>query len=323
MLQSVILVLVFLFVSLLILGIYFTATARKRELAERMKTYTVRVGQMDQRIGLLERLKGFNWKSYFQEASRIFAAHSLTKKTQAELIKANIPLRGEEFILIYFLLMVGLGLLLLMLTRNAICGWLGIITGFIGPRLVVNRMKQKRIQKFNTQIGDALVVMSNSLRAGFSFMQAAEMVSREMPPPIGDEFARALREMNLGTATEEALLNLTTRIESEDLDLVVTAVLIQRQVGGNLSEILDSISQTIRERVRIKGEIKTLTAQGRISGIIVGILPIVIGLVLAVINPSYIGSLFTNPVGWAMLIAGVISQTIGIALIRKIVDIKV
>ncbi|MFA5881103.1 MAG: type II secretion system F family protein [Eubacteriales bacterium] len=321
--QSAILILVFLSVSLLVIGIYFSVTVDKRALAERMNTYTAKVTGLDRRVGFLERLSSFKWKSYLEEASKIFAAQSITKKMQIELIKANIPLRGEEYILINFLLMFGLGLLLILITRNAILGWIGVITGFMVPKVIVKRMKLKRVQKFNSQIGDALVVMSNSMRAGFSFLQATEMVSKEMPSPICDEFARTLREMNLGTPTEEALLNLTTRIESEDLDLVITAVLIQRQVGGNLAEILDGISHTIRERIRIKGEIKTLTAQGRVSGIIVGVLPVVIGLVLSVINPSYIGALFTNPTGWAMLTAGVISQTIGIALIKKTVDIKV
>ncbi len=321
--QSVILVLVFLFVSLFIIGVFFSVTKSQRELAERMKAYTAKVGEMDRQVGLLERLKGCNWKTYFQEASKIFAARTYAKQMQIELIKANIPLKGGEFFLLNLLLMLGLGLLLILVSRNVIFSWVGVIIGFMVPRIFVKRMKLKRIQKFNAQIGDALVVMSNSLRAGFSFLQATEMVSREMPPPISEEFGRTLREMNLGTPTEEALFNLTTRIESEDLDLVVTAVLIQRQVGGNLAEILDGISHTIRERIRIKGEIKTLTAQGRVSGIIVGILPVVIGLVLAVINPSYIGVLFTNPIGWAMLTAGAISQTIGIALIKKVVDIKV
>jgi len=320
---SGILILVFLTVSLFIYGIFLTVTAGKREMAERMRTYTARIGELDRPAGFLEKLKGFNWKASFQEASKVFAARSFTRKMEIELMKADIPLRGEEFIMINFLLMAGLGLLLLLITRNAILGWFGAVAGFVAPRVVVKRIKLKRIQKFNSQIGDALVVMSNSLRAGFSFLQALEMVSREMPPPVADEFSRTLREMNLGTPTEEALLNLTSRVESEDLDLVITAVLIQRQVGGNLSEVLDNISHTIRERIRIKGEIKTLTAQGRISGIIVGVLPIVIGLILAVINPGYIGALFVTPAGWAMLITGVISQIIGIALIKKTVDIKV
>ncbi len=320
---SLILVLVFLFVSLLIYGLYLTATAGKRELSSRMKTYTAKTGELTQKTGLKDRVSNFDWKIAFQEASKVFAAKQFTKKVETELIKADIPLRGEEFVLIIVLVMAGLGLLFSIITQNIILGWLGAVAGFILPRFVIKRIKTKRAQKFNSQIGDSLVVMANSMRAGFSFMQAMEMVAKEMPAPISDEFNRALREMNLGTPTEEALMNITERIESEDMDLVITAVLIQRQVGGNLSEVLEGISHTIRERIRIKGEIKTLTAQGRISGMVVGFLPIAIGLILSVINPSYIGTLFTNPIGWGLLIAGVISQTIGIALIKKSVDIKV
>jgi len=323
MLVSVILILVFLFVSFLIYGVYLTVTNSKRELAQRMKTYTAKAGELDKPMNAIERLRNFNWKASFQEASKIFAAREFTKKVELELMKADIPLRGEEFVMLNFLVMVVGGLTLLLLTRNPVFGWLGVVAGFIVPKIMVKRIKLKRVQKFNSQIGDSLVVMSNSLRAGFSFLQAMELVSREMPAPISIEFNRTLREMNLGTPTEEALIGLTNRIESEDLDLVMTAVLIQRQVGGNLAEVLDGISHTIRERIRIKGEIRTLTAQGRISGIIVGILPVAIGLVLSVINPKYIGALFTNPIGWAMITVGVVSMTVGIALIKKIVDIKV
>ena len=320
---SLILVLVFFFVSLLVYGTYLTFTAGKRELNQRMKTYTAKAGELEDQSGLKERMKNLDWKITFQEASRVFAAKDFTKKVEAELMKADIPLRGEEFVMIIVLLILGLGFLITLLTQNILLGWFGAVIGFIVPRTMVKRIKVKRVQKFNLQIGDALIVMANSMRAGFSFLQAMEMVSREMPPPISDEFTRALREMNLGTPTEEALVNMTERIESDDLDLVITAVLIQRQVGGNLSEVLDGISHTIRERIRIKGEIKTLTAQGRISGMIVGALPIVIGVLLSFINPEYIGALFTDPLGWAILSAGVISQTIGIALIKKTVDIKV
>jgi tight adherence protein B len=323
MILSVILVLVFLFVALFIYGIYLSLTAKKRELEQRMKNYTAKAEELGSNLSAVEKMKNLDWKVYFQEASKVFAAKSFTRQMEIELMKANLPLRGEEFVMITVLLMAGLGLLLLLLTGNAILGWLGVVIGFVAPRIVIKQMKQKRVQKFNLLIGDALIVMSNSMRAGFSFLQALEMVSREMPPPISEEFGRTLREMNLGTPTEEALLNLTTRIESEDLDLVITAVLIQRQVGGNLAEVLDGISNTIRERIRIKGEIKTLTAQGRISGYVVGALPIAVGLILSVINPTYIGALFTEPAGWALLTAGVISQTIGIALIKKTVDIKV
>ncbi|HWI54483.1 MAG TPA: type II secretion system F family protein [Desulfobacteria bacterium] len=317
------LIMVFLTVTLFVYGVFLMVTSGRRELERRMRTYTARIGELDRGINPLQRIKTFNLKVAFREASQIFSGKAFTKKMESELLKAEVPLRGEEYIMLNVLLVIGLSFMALVLTRTAVLAWLGGIVGFVAPKILLSRLKAKRIQKFNSQIGDSLVVMSNSLRAGFSFLQSMEMVSREMPSPISDEFAHALREMNLGTPTEEALVNLTNRVDSEDIDLVITAVLIQRQVGGNLAEVLDSISHTIRERVRIKGEIKTLTAQGRVSGIIVGILPVVIGLILSVINPSYIGVLFTNQIGWAFIAAGVISQTVGIALIKKTVDIKI
>lgn len=321
--QAVISLMVFLTVTFLIYGIFLTVTSGRRELSKRMQTYTAKLGELELGVNPISRIRRFDWKATLREASKIFSGKAITRKMEAELQKAAIPLRGEEFIMIIMLLMAGLGFVTLVITRNIMLTWLGLIAGFTIPKMVVKRLKSKRIQKFNSQIGDALVVMSNSLRAGFSFLQAMEMVSREMPAPISNEFSHALREMNLGTPTEEALVNLTKRIDSEDLDLVVTAVLIQRQVGGNLAEVLDSISHTIRERVRIKGEIKTLTAQGRVSGMVVGFLPIAVGLILSVINPSYIGTLFSSELGWGLLIAGAVSQSIGIALIKKTVDIKI
>ncbi len=321
---SIILFLFFITFCLAVYGLYLTFTKQRQIIEQRMQQYTVRLHEGEAAVRAEKKAaKKLDWKELFQEASQVFAAKSYTRAMEMELIRADIPLRGQEFIMINVLAMAGGGLLLLVLTGNAVLAWLGAVAGYVGPRFVVKRARHKRVQKFNSQICDALVVMANSLRAGFSFIQAMEMVAKEMPAPIADEFSRTLREMNLGTPTEEALQNITNRIQSDDLDLVLTAVMIQRQVGGNLAEVLDNISHTIRERIRIKGEIKTLTAQGRISGMVVGALPVVIGLVLALINPAYIGQLFNNSTGLAMLFAGAISQLIGIALIKKTVDIKI
>lgn len=321
MIESLILVLAFITVSALIYTLCSMATAKRRMLLERMEQYTKKVHEQDRSIKIVK--ERISLKKMFQQTSKVFAAKSYTKRIEAELIKADLPLRGEEFILLNVITTAVLGLLLYLLTQNFVLGWVGGVAGFIIPRHYIKIAKNKRTAKFNSQIGDALIIMANSLRAGFSFLQAMELVSKEMPAPISVEFARALREMNLGTGTEEALQNLCGRIDSEDLDLVITAVLIQRQVGGNLSQILDSISHTIRERVRIKGEIKTLTAQGRISGLIIGALPVVMGVILSIINPSYMGVLFTESMGLALIAAGIVFQLIGIAMIKKIVDIKI
>lgn len=141
--------------------------------------------------------------------------------------------------------------------------------------------------------------------------------------PLGGEFSGILKEIQLGMPTERALSGVLQRVASEDLEMMVTAVLIQRQVGGNLAEVLDKISETITERVRIKGEIKTLTAQGRISGMIIGSLPLVLAFILMLINPEYIKVLITDPVGPILIIYGVISQIMGALMIRKIVSLGI
>ncbi|NLC10726.1 MAG: secretion system protein, partial [Firmicutes bacterium] len=171
------------------------------------------------------------------------------------------------------------------------------------------------------QLSEGLTVMANSLRAGFSFMQAVDTLSKEMPPPLSTEFARLLKEMNLGTTTESALDNLMRRVDSKDLDLVVTSVKIQRQVGGNLAEIIDNIAKTIQQRNKLQGHLKTLTAQGRISGLIIGLLPIFIILFVSLLNPSYLTTLVTNPAGLFMLAYALVSEIIGFLIIKKIVTI--
>ena len=183
--------------------------------------------------------------------------------------------------------------------------------------------RPQRERQITVQIVDALTVISGSLKAGHSFLQAMELASREIQPPLGEEFARALHEMSLGVSVEESLEEMVDRVDQQDLALIVTAVLVQRQVGGNLAEVLDNLAYTIRERIRIRGEIRTLTAQGRISGLIVGFLPLALGLVVSVINPSYMSVLFSHPIGIMLLVVGVCGQLIGYVLIRRIIRIEV
>ncbi len=166
--------------------------------------------------------------------------------------------------------------------------------------------------------------MVNGLRSGYSVMQAMEAVSREMAPPLATEFGRVGQEVQIGLSLDQALSNMLRRIRSDDLDLVVTAINVQREVGGNLAEILDVISFTIRERVRIKGEIRALTAQGRYSGYVISLLPICLVLVLFVVNKPYVSQLFTSGwCGWAMVVCGLLMIGTGFIAIQKIVAIEV
>jgi tight adherence protein B len=304
-----------------LLWVYYWTTWGKRNLNQRLKKFTDTSRQV--RVEEEEKERNFSMKAILGKAGQVFVKRGMTKQLEYQLIKADIPLRGEEFLIIWMLAALVPGTLIYILSRKITISFLLYILGIILPPLLVSTAQQKRLKKFDQQISDSLGIMANALRAGFSFMQTLELVSREMPNPIAKEFARTFRETNLGAPMEEALVNLTKRVASDDLDLVVTAVLIQRQVGGNLAEILDNISFTIRERVRIQGEIKTLTAQGKISGIIIGLIPPFLILILLLINPAYLKPLFQSAIGLAMLAAGVTSELIGLVIIKKIITIDI
>jgi tight adherence protein B len=205
-----------------------------------------------------------------------------------------------------------------------------VILGWWVPRYWLNRRKSKRLQAFNDHLADTITLVANALRAGASFLQAIELVVRETQPPISTEFNRVIREVNLGLPFEQALNNMVRRVRSDDLELMTTAISIQHQVGGNLAEILDSIAFTIRERIRIIGEIRVLTAQQRMSGYVVAGLPIFLMAILSVIAPSFMEPMFQDPpavmgipVGVILLILGGVLMFIGFMAIRRIVDIEV
>ncbi len=195
--------------------------------------------------------------------------------------------------------------------------------GFFTPRLILKRMLKKRLGKFNDQLVDGLTIISNGLKAGFSLLQALDILVKEMKPPISQEFGLLLREHKMGESLETALENLTKRVKSEDLDLVVTTVLTTRQIGGNVAEIFDRISDTIRQRNQLYGKINALTAQGKLQGIIVGLLPLFLGMIMYKIDPNLMRPLFTEPLGWLAIGLVVVLEAIGAFLIKKIVTIDV
>lgn len=258
-----------------------------------------------------------------KKVSRILLMKKSLNKLQAELIKAGLLLKSEELIAVQILCLFGAGFVIYYLSTSILFSILSGVLGWILPILIIKLRKRKRYKLFNDQLGDSIVLISNSLKAGHSFLQAVDSVATEMPSPISYEFKKLLKELRFGSSTENALGNLLERVESDDLELMINAVMIQREIGGNLSEILDNISETIRERVRLKGEIRTLTAQGRISGIVVSILPIALGIILYLLNPEYMNTLFTSSYGRIILILSFINQIIGILLINWIVKIEV
>lgn len=253
----------------------------------------------------------------------LLSRSSHTGKLAEDLQKADLKLKSSEWVLLVVGIGVVVGLLLALRYGSPIfflpCPFVvWLLSGFF-----LKFRQRRRMRKFNAQLGDTILLLSNALKAGHSFAQALSSVSKNAAPPIADEFARATREIALGISVDDALMHMVERNKSEDFDLLVTAVQIQRVVGGNLAEILDTIAFTIRERIRIQGEIRTITAQARASGWIITILPFALAGILALISPGYFGPFLGDPLGHILMGMGVLSIAVGGAAIQKIVRIEV
>jgi tight adherence protein B len=253
-----------------------------------------------------------------------------------DIARADLKLKPSEFLAIWIGAIIGLPFLFIVASlalpalRSPLALIVGAFLGFLLPRFWLNRRKAGRLGAFNKQLPDTITLLANGLRAGSSFLQAVELVVRESRPPMSTEFSRVIREVNLGLPFEQALENMVRRVRSDDLELMATAINIQHTVGGNLAEILDSIAYTIRERIRIQGEIRTLTAQQRLSGYVVGFLPIGLAGFLFVAAPHFMDPMFQKPpealglpLGMVILAFGGFMMFIGFMLIRRIVDIEV
>lgn len=264
----------------------------------------------------------------------VLVGRGFGEKIRDRIARADVKLRVYEYIILQFACAIGLAYLSYFFFNGSRI--LAVLGGFIGlrlPRTYTGFMATRRLVNFDKQLSDTLNLWVNSLRSGYSVLLAMEAIATELPPPVSKEFERVVQEVRLGLSLSQALNNMLRRVPSDDLDLVVTAVNIQRDVGGNLAEILDIISFTIRERVRIKGEIRTLTAQGRISGWVVGLLPLFLSLILYRLNPGYMSEMWVMerpfivagilPCGWLVIGAGVLMILAGVAVIRKIVNIEV
>jgi tight adherence protein B len=242
------------------------------------------------------------------------------------LERAAVPLRVGEYYLIRWG-MAGLFLVLPLVFGIAPfkvgLGLVLSVVGYMLPAMWVNGKRKKRVTRINQQLVDFLGLVSNSLKSGYGLMQSFEFASRQMQPPIAIEIRRMLRDSNLGMGAEDALNALGDRIDSTDLDMVLTAINIQRVVGGNLAEVLDQVAFTMRERERIRGEIATLTSQQRMTGIVIGALPIIMFALFMVMNPPYMSLLFTETVGKGMLATAIFMEFLGYLTIKKIMAIEV
>jgi tight adherence protein B len=252
------------------------------------------------------------------------AGRGFAQNISTELARADLKLTVGEYLILIVTSTLGTAVLAyLIMHQNPFMTFGGLVVGFFLPRFYVKFRQNKRLRDFNDQLGDAINLLGNGLRSGYSLLQAMDAVANEMPPPISEEFRRVVREIGLGLSNERAMNNMLRRIPSDDLDLMITAVNVQHEVGGNLAEILETISHTIRERVRIKGEIRVLTSQQMLSGYVLSFLPIGLGLYLYAVNPEYMGGMFQDACGIGMLVTGGVMIVIGFLVIRKIVNIEV
>lgn len=265
-------------------------------------------------------------KRFFEPLNNALANRKFGKKWRRQLARANLKLTVAEFFALHFVSMAGffLGGYFILFSGDIIGSTILAAIGFFAPRLYVSRLVSKRLIAFETQLPDTLGLWVNALRSGYSVLQAMEAIAKDAPEPTKTEFLRVVQEVQLGIDVPDALDHLLERVESDDLDLVITAVNIQREVGGNLAEILEVIGSTIRERIKLKGEIRVLTAQGRVTGYLIGFLPIALALFLNVMNPGYMGQMFENQAcGWPMIGIGLGLIGIGQAIIQKIIDIDI
>ncbi|HVM61451.1 MAG TPA: type II secretion system F family protein [Verrucomicrobiae bacterium] len=314
--------------ALLGYGLYLWATRRRTILAERLETYTTieeeaaRTTQSEMQVS-----------SQIPRLFRMLLGPGYMTHLENELARADIPMRPSEYLLLRAVLAV-VG----YMVGRYVFGYLhsGIILavcGFVVPVFVVRSHQTRRRNKFVKQLADALMLLTNSLRSGYGFVKGLELVAKEMGDPISKELNRLLREINLGVTVDDALLNLGRRINSQDLDIVIGAYLVQKDVGGNLTEIMEKVAETIRERLRIQGDVRVLTTQGKLSGLIVGLLPFAVVSILLLYAPDYFGSMFGPPIthpwgfnvplGVILLIVGVCLQLIGAYIIYRVINVKV
>lgn len=240
-----------------------------------------------------------------------------------DLERAGLALNAKEYFVVRIVVSVVIVGALMVLSPIPALALVGVPFGFFATGFWLKRRISSRLHKMEAQLVELIQMLSSGLRAGFGLLQAMEAASEQISAPLSVEIRRTLRDTAMGASVDQALTALNERIGSPDFDIVITAVLIQRSVGGNLAEILDNVAHTMRERERIRGEIRTLTSQQRMTGYVIGGIPIGLLVIFSMISPEFTGTLFTDPLGRMMLGAAVVSETIGFLVIQKIVNIEV
>jgi len=327
-----------LVILILVVILVFALRGNRKDVTDRLDRFAGR--SEEEAEAQAQKRKGKSTSALTEQVDKAIAGRGFAGKMQRDLAQANLKFTVAEFIGLRVIAAIVGGVIgyIVEIIRGLgapiVLIGIGVVVGFFVPTIYVRQAKGRRLRAFNNQLGDTITLLANSLRSGYSLLQSMEMVSRESPPPVSEEFRRVVQEVGLGLSTQDALSNLFRRVPSDDLDLMITAINIQHEVGGNLAQILDTIGHTIRERVRIKGEIRVLVAQQRISGYVVAALPIFLAVVLAFITPTFMAPLFTiglppfvaepGKEGWiCMPVCAGILMLIGFVIIQRIVNIEV
>lgn len=312
---------------LMVVGVVLSLIGRQSVVEERLGRYSETSTGMSARSAERARVDtGPRTSPLSDFLNQLGEGTDLFSRISRNLARADLKFRPAEFIALMIIVGFAVGVLGAFIGRSILFGMLMMLVGFYLPIIYVGTAQKSRLKRFDNQLGDMLNLVVNGLRAGFSTLQAMEAVSRELPAPISTEFHRVVQEMQLGITMEEALDHLLRRINSDDLDMVITAINVQREVGGNLAEILDTISFTIRERVRIRGEISALTAQGRATAWVISLLPVVLMALLFLVNRPYLMEFFnpeTRACGIPMLVVAALMILSGFFITQKIVDIDI
>lgn len=293
----------------------------KKRLTNRIEDFLPAYGVEDQ--DKTKQKKPSIIKRIYLSVATFFRNIQFSEKTKKLLLEAGSPLKPEEFLALRILAAAGIGILAALLGLKWYFCTVIFIIGLEAPAFYIRRKRKKRLTFLSYQLIDVLGIMANSMRAGFSFMQAMQLVGKEVSDPLGPEFERVVRQTGLGIPLEDVFTELVDRLPNKELEVVVQAILAQRKSGGNLADLLETMEETIRGRARILEELKTLTAQGKLSSYIITFLPIGLGLYLTLVSKDYFQPMLQHPLGWVMLGVCAVSIFIGWLFIQKIIKIEV
>lgn len=320
---SVLILFVFLFIISLSLTIYILSNFNKLEARRRLRTLAGQEKTYEAKEGTAKQKRGGGKSSLIRLIGKLMPLEKYLEDKKQLIIKARLLIKPEEFLSISIIAACTALMLMHLIFSNVLLDLVAMLAGFQVPLIYIRRIKKKRSNKLGDQLPDALNIISNGLRAGLSFVQAIMIAGKEMDAPIADDFKKIIRDNLLGKELEDSLTEFAEKEDNENVEMLVSAILIQRQVGGNLSEILDNISTTIRDRIKLRGDIKTMTAQSKMSAGIIAAIPAMIILALNVLNKGFMEPLFTTFIGNIILGIAIAMQVTGILVIIKLLNVKV